>query len=79
MIFVRPETNEMYVFWLPGLVDVGPYRIYGTEPTPGEVSRTIVEELNRGWGHVASFTWRDGTVHPGPPTCESPLSRVTCR
>jgi hypothetical protein len=66
-ILVSPTTKQVWVFWLQGEVMDKKWMLYGRQPVPGDVSKAIVDELNSSWGHVASFSWRDGGLVFGPP------------
>jgi hypothetical protein len=66
-ILVNPTTKQVWVFWLQGEVMDKKWMLYGRQPVPGDMSKAIVDELNSSWGHVASFSWRDGELVFGPP------------
>ena len=68
--WVNPKTNKVWLFWLPGTVGERKWKLYGPQPAPDDVSKTVVDELNSVWGHVASFSWRDGVLVFGPPKAE---------
>ena len=59
MIFVHPETGQIYLFWLQGQVAERRFKIYGKRPLPADVSMAIVDDMNSGWSHVAQFSWVD--------------------
>jgi len=65
-ILVNPQTERVYVFWLRGWMQGGGSKLYGTQPVPGDVSTIIVDELTSVWGHIDTFSWRDGAVQIGP-------------
>jgi hypothetical protein len=67
LIVVNPKTSKVWLFWLPGTVGERKWKMYGPQPVPAEVSKAVVDDLNSGWGHVASFSWRDGVLVFGPP------------
>jgi hypothetical protein len=67
LIMVNPKTSKVWLFWLPGTVSDKHWKLYGPQPVPDEVSKLVVDELNSVWGHVASFSWRDGGLVFGPP------------
>jgi hypothetical protein len=66
-IMVNPQSAGIWVFWLPGTVKEQNWKLYGQRPIPTEISKVIVDELNSIWGHVASFSWREGVLTFGPP------------
>ena len=71
-ILVNPQTSQVYVSWIPWVTLSSPVRdgwesrTYGPSPVPREVSTIIVDELTSNWGHVATFSWRDGVVQVRP-------------
>jgi hypothetical protein len=66
-ILVNPKTSEMWLFWLPGTVSEKKWKMYGRKPVPDDVSKIVVDQLNSTWGHVARFSWREGSLVFGPP------------
>ena len=66
-IIVNPKSAGLWVFWLPGMVKEQKWKLYGRQPVPSEIPKVIVDELNTIWGHVASFSWREGALTFGPP------------
>lgn len=73
-ILVNPQTERVYVsrigelFWMPRLLwhpdrtSDPKAEISGRSPIPSDVSAIVVDELTATWGHVATFSWRDGAV-----------------
>ena len=59
LIFVRLGDGAMYVFWFRGIVSDRNWKIYGSPPIPVAVMKTVVDQMNTKWGHVASFRARD--------------------
>ena len=57
LILVRPSDGAIYVSWLRSQVLQKQYKLYGPRPIPDAVKQAIVDNLNQGWGHVASFRW----------------------
>jgi len=62
LIFVRLGDGAMYVFWLRGIVSDRKWKIYGSPPIPVAVVKTVVDQMNTKWGHVASFRARGEQV-----------------
>jgi len=71
LVMVNPKTSKVWLFWLPGTVGDKKWKMYGPRPVPEEVLKLVVDDLNSGWGHVASFSWRDGELVFGPPKAAS--------
>lgn len=55
IFFINIHEKKMYLFWLTGSVIEWQYKIYGNRPIPVNVLNIISENMNTGWGHVASF------------------------
>ena len=66
LFFVDVKSEKIYLFWLDGAVGDKDYKIYGDRPIPSRVLHLIEEEMNTGWGHVATFVIKGDRIdiHP---------------
>ncbi len=55
LFFINIKSEKIYLFWLTERVWDKKYKIYGDKPTPANVLNLITEDMNIGWGHVATF------------------------
>ena len=62
LFFVDVKDEKMYLFWLNGTVGGKDYKIYGDKPIPASVLNLITQEMNIGWGHVATFTAKRDSI-----------------
>ena len=56
-IYIDIQNKKIYLFWLSSIVRDKTYKIYGDRPIPNEILKLIVDDMNEGWGHVASFSF----------------------
>lgn len=57
LFLIDTEERDMYIFWLTKTVREKDYQIYGKRPIPETVKKIIVDDMNTGWGHVATFVF----------------------
>lgn len=62
LFFINIKDKKMYLFWLKETVRAKKYKIYGDKPIPSNVLNIIEEEMNIGWGHVATFKVKGDSI-----------------
>jgi hypothetical protein len=62
IIFIDIQEKKMYLYWLKSSVSDKKYAIYGDKPIPHKILNLIVENMNKGWGHVARFSSEKGGI-----------------